>query len=177
MEMSGKERQKKCRYCHRFMGPKWDETHCISDGRKDDKVRVVTEEECEKCEKYESKYIEYPITVNGIDNEKIRTTGRYEPGSVCGIRPCEEKYNKKTYIGIYIGELPIAINTQYNKNTGILHNSCINNPAIFVPELKKIIFGIESWWQIIDKVEDAEDISDEEIGKQWYVQMMMERNQ
>ena len=67
---------------------------------------------------------------------------------------CKGKYNEKTYIGIYIGDLPIQILTSYKESTGQLINSTMNNPAIFVPELKKIIYGCESWWKIIRSVDE-----------------------
>lgn len=61
-----KTKQKRCRYCHRFMGRNYDESHCVADGWEDDKVKIVTEEECEKCDFFESKFIEYPLTQRKI---------------------------------------------------------------------------------------------------------------
>ena len=58
------ERQEKCRYIHRFCGVNHNESHCVVDGWENDKVKTVTVEDCEKCEKYKSRYIEYPIEVN-----------------------------------------------------------------------------------------------------------------
>ena len=45
------------------------------------------------------------------------------------------------------------------------------NPAIFVPELKKIVFGCESWWRKIDSMDEVKDITDEDIENQWYVKL------
>ena len=85
---------------------------------------------------------------------------------------CAKEYNEKTYIGIYIGDLPIQILTSYKESTGQLINSTMNNPAIFVPELKKIIYGCESWWKTIRSVDEFSKISNEDIDNTWYVKLL-----
>ena len=172
-ELDGKTKQKRCRYCHRFMGKNHNESHCVVDGWEDDKVRTVTEEECESCQRFDSKFIEYPLTIQGIENRKIDTRGLgHECGCLCEISPCAEEYEGKSYLGIYLGDLPISIHSSHNRKTGILTNSTMNNPAIFVPELKKIIYGCESFWREINSIEDFEGISNEEIENTWYVKML-----
>ena len=94
-----------------------------------------------------------------------------------GIRPCAKEYNEKTYIGIYIGDLPIQILTSYKESTGQLINSTMNNPAIFVPELKKIIYGCESWWKTIRSVDEFSKISNEDINNTWYVKLLQSMDQ
>ena len=42
-----KSRQAKCKFCHRCMGPKHNESHCVVDGWDDDKVKTVTDSDCE----------------------------------------------------------------------------------------------------------------------------------
>lgn len=172
-----KTKQKRCRYCHRFMGRNYDESHCVADGWEDDKVKIVTEEECEKCDFFESKFIEYPLTIQGIENRKIDTKGMYETGSLCEISPCKKEYEGKSFLGIYLGDLPIRIHTTYDRKSGILNNFAMTNPAIFVPELKKIIYGMESWWRIIEKPEDFKGISKEDIENTWYVKMLRNMEQ
>jgi len=72
--------------------------------------------------------------------------------------------------------LPIAIHTSFSSDTGILKNSTMNNPAIFVPELKKIIYGCESWWREIESVDDFTSISEEDIENTWYVKLLKSLN-
>lgn len=164
---------KRCRYCHRFMGKNHNESHCVADGWEDNKVKTITEDDCQKCERFDSKYIEYPLTISGIDNNKIDTSGLgHVCGALCEISPCGEEYNGKSFIGIYLGDLPIAITTSHNRETGILTNRAMTNPAIFVPELKRIIYGCESWWREIESVEDFKGISKEDIENTWYVQLL-----
>lgn len=167
-----KVKQDRCRFCHRFMGKNHDESHCVVDGWENDKVKIVSEEQCEKCNLFESKFIEYPLTIQGIENQKIDTRGMYEIGSLCEISPCAKEYEGRNFLGIYIGDLPIGIHTSYDRKSGILNNFAMTNPAIFVPELKKIIYGMQSWWRIIEKPEDFKGISKEDIENTWYVKML-----
>ncbi|MGN0414882.1 MAG: hypothetical protein ACI4FX_05270, partial [Agathobacter sp.] len=146
---------------------------CVADGWEDDKIHVCTKEECEGCGRFDSKYIEYPLTVSGIENAPVDTTGLgHECGCLVEIRPCREEYGGKSYIGIYLGDLPIRIMSSFDRRTGVLKNSALTNPAIFVPELRKIIYGCESWWHEIKSMENFEGISEEDIENTWYVQLL-----
>lgn len=166
---------RRCRYAHpSFLNDYTNpEFHCVADGWKDDKVKVCTEEMCEACEKFDSRYIEYPLTIEGIESETIDTTGiGHECGCLVEIKPCGEEYADKSYLGIYIGDLPIQITSSFDPTTKVLKNSTMNNPAIFVPELRKIVYGCESWWREIKSLEDFKGISEEEIENTWYVQLL-----
>lgn len=50
----------------------------------------------------------------------------------------------------------------------------MNNPAIYVFELKKIIYGCESYWNIIDDPNDFKEITKETLDNVWYVQLLKE---
>lgn len=173
-----KSKMARCRYCYRFMGENHNENYCVVNGYENDKTKIVTEKDCEECSLFDSKYIEYPLTINGIENNAIDTSGLgHECGCLCEIRPCGEEYQGKSYIGIYLGELPISIHTSFDRRTGILSNQTMNNPAIFVPELKKIIYGCESWWREIHSVKDFKGISQEDIDNTWYVKLLKQLEQ
>lgn len=117
--------------------------------------------------------IEYPISVNKIENHRITTEGLgHKCGALCVIKPCDKKYHGKSYIGIYIGNLPINIITSFDEEQGILTNRTMDNPAIFVPELKKIIYGCESWWKEIESPDDFKEITIEDIENQWYMKIL-----
>jgi hypothetical protein len=50
---------------------------------------------------------------------------------------------------------------------------CSYNPAIFVPELNKVIFGYESWWSEITTEEELNNvITDHTIENVWYVKLL-----
>lgn len=171
--MKPSEKQKKCRYAHRYFGKNRNETHCVKEGRENDKVKTVSNHDCDNCDKYKSKYIEYPLTIKGIENKKMDTTGiSHDIGCFVEIKPCNEKYENKTFLGIYLGNLPIQIISRFNNKTEILENSCLTNPAIFVPELKEIIYGCESYWREIENIQDFKDITEEDINNTWYIQLL-----
>ena len=174
--MGHQEKQKHIKRC-RFSFPHYEkgriEYQCLFEGYEDDEIHTCTEEECEQCEKYDSRYIEYPLTIKGIENRPIEKCGfGHTVGCMVAVRPCGEEYGEKTYLGIYLGELPIQIMTSYDPTTGVLTNSAMQNPGIFVPELKKIVYGCGSWWREIKSVDELKAITDEDIENTWYVQLL-----
>lgn len=125
------------------------------------------------CEEYVCRYIEYPIEISGIEYPKSQTSNlkTYEIGSLVRIRPCADEYKNKTYLGVFLGELPNGLYVSYNQEKKLSINYSFN-PAIFVPELKKIIYGCESFWSIIDKEEDLKEITDKMIADVPYVAIL-----
>lgn len=100
--------------------------------------------------------IEYPIEVHGIDCKDSDALKPYNFGTKCGdfvsIKPCGDEYGGKTYLGIFLGSLALSVFVSHNRNTKNLEVEMgMHNPAIFVPDLNKVILGIESWW---GKIED-----------------------
>lgn len=167
------ERQKTCRHAFPYMGKNFDKTYCRHKMNTDNESdSIVTNEECEQCKRFKSKYIQYPLTINDIVIEKIENHGLHTIGTPVRIRPCAKEYKNKTYLGIYIGELPIQSTVRHNETENKLIIGTMNNPAIYVFELKKIIYGCESYWQPIEKSENLKDISDETIENQWYVKAL-----
>lgn len=145
---------------------------CVVDGWEDDKVTKTNESRCEACEKYKSRYIEYPITVNDIEVKPTKYDSRCcKTGDLVAVRPCEEKYEKKTYLGFYLGDLPKTILTTFNSKDGILNIDTMRNPAMFVPELGEIIWGCESWWHEVKSENELRGITDKDINETWYVKL------
>lgn len=118
------------------------------------------------------------LTINELkelahpENKALQDGGR-ETGCLVKIRPCGEEYGNKSYLGFYLGDLALgsSITTAENK---IQLNFSGHNPAIFVPSLKKIIYGCESWWGPIRTEKDLAEITDSDIDKIWYVQLWKE---
>lgn len=163
--MSEKTKRARCRFAFPEFGNGKTEWKCLKDETKAD------DEKCEACGSFDSKYIEYPLTIQGITNTEIRKENK-NCGHWCEVSPCAKEYNGKSYLGIYLGKLPVQILTSYTAKTGMLENGCIMNPAIFVPELNKIIYGFESFWRLIDSPDDFKGITEEDINNTWYVQML-----
>lgn len=127
MSENNQSKRSRCRYCFPPVSEKCNEFQCAVNGWEDENIKNVSCEDCENCDKFSSRYIEYPITVNGIESEKIKSYDlSCECGTLCEIKPCGEEYENKSYLGIYLGELPISIATSYDKDTGVLKNRAVN---------------------------------------------------
>ena len=127
------------------------------------------------------KSTEYPITVNGIQRRSLAPRAAlFSPvdvGHMVSIRPlpimdvCD---GKTTYLGIYLGEMAVENIIALHKKEGILVIQPHMNPAIFVPDLNRIIYGYESWWGEIESEEKLRTITDEDIQNIWYVKALKE---
>lgn len=127
------------------------------------------------CDNYKSRYIEYPIEVSKINTNVNK--GNYRDsqiGKFAKIAPCGEEYKGKTYLGLYLGDLPIGHSISHNPDNKELNVSFTNNPAIFIFDLNKIVYGMESWWGIIESEEDLKEITGNDINNIWYVKALKE---
>ena len=136
---------------------------------KKQEYKKIDESECENCPMYKSIFIEYPIQVTKIDQTPIDYRDCLDASKIG--KPVKVRVKDKTYIGIFIGELPEATHISHNESTGVLTVNHRMNPAMFVPELNRIVFGYESWWSVIESPEDFKEITDDDINNVWYVQM------
>ena len=177
MEDKNKSKRSRCRYHFPDITVEGEETkiihYCIKEMDELNEEVTCTEEKCEKCKKFNSKYIEFPIKVNKIQNNPIeKASFTADEGSIVEIRPCGDEYDGKSYMGFFLGELPISIFNTYDSKSKVLTNSTINNPAIFVPALGKIIYGCESWWKLIENVDELEKLAKEDINNARYEKML-----
>ena len=120
---------------------------------------------------YDSRFIEYPITVNAIEQKPIDYSDilyKNYVGKPVAVRLCN---SDKTYFGLFLGELPSSSTVSLNKEN-ILTVNHMMNPAMFVPELNKIVFGYESWWMVLENEKDFQEISDADIENVWYVRAL-----
>jgi hypothetical protein len=100
-------------------------------------------------------------------------------GKMVLIRPCGDEYENKTFIGFYLGDIATG-SSMCIKDDKVVVDFSGHNPAIFVPELGKIIYGYESWWGEIKSEEDFKKITNENIQNVWYVKLlkvMMEKEE
>lgn len=176
------ERQKKCKNSFPYMGKEMNKTYCRKlmqerrDADEDDMSVCVSNEQCENCPDYESRFIEYPIQVNSIKCDKMKQLMMGRAGSLVKIRPCNKEYGDKTYLGLYLGNQPWSQTVSYNKELGELTVGVATNPAIYVFDLQRIIFGAESWWGIIESLEELKDITDDDINNIWYIKALKAMN-
>lgn len=120
--------------------------------------------------------IEYPIQVDKLTFEKtsvVEDGWMHKAGTFVGVRPVDKEYGGKTYLGIYIGEIALSTVARYDsKQKELIVGPALHNPAIFVFDLGKIIFGCESWWYKIESEEQLKDITNEDIDNVWYVKAL-----
>lgn len=124
------------------------------------------------CPEYSSRYIQYPIQVTRINYDERMNLNEPDIGRFVRIKPCGEEYEDKTYLGLFLGDLPIDIRVRHNSSSGELSVGFRENPAIFVFALNKIIYGMESWWGIIESEDDLKEITQDVIEGQWYVKAL-----
>lgn len=116
--------------------------------------------------------MKFPIEISTIlrqgFRDDIRQTERV--GSPVRIRPVGDE---KTYFGVYLGDLNREVMIFRGSKSKALFLSNRTNPAIWVPDLNKVVWGDSSWWAIIEKKEDLDRlISDKDIESIWYVNLM-----
>jgi hypothetical protein len=91
------------------------------------------------------------------------------------IRPCDKALGGKTYIGILLGDMPLGIGVAVHTQTNVAQVGPTHyNPAIWVPDLKRVVFGCESWWGLVDGLDDLRAITDKSIDNIWYVKAAKE---
>ncbi|MHC4647570.1 MAG: hypothetical protein ACYTBJ_18980 [Planctomycetota bacterium] len=118
--------------------------------------------------------MKYPMEVHDIQLGRLGlgSSVNGETGSYVSIRPCAKEHEGKTFLGILLGDLPVGFVVVYRPSTKKLTVVGKDNPAIFVPDLGKIVFGCESWWGPIKSPEQLREITKEDINNVWYVQAL-----
>ena len=101
-----------------------------------------------------------------------------DAGKFVSVRPCGNEYGDKTYLGIYMGDMPqleMAVKDRPehgDKALYITRRDFMGNPAIYVPDLNQIIYGAESWWGVIKSPNELRQITNADIDNVWYVQAL-----
>ena len=119
----------------------------------------------------------FPITVSKIKQGPDEPGFCLSSGSIgkfVAIRPCAEEYKDKTFLGLYVGNLPLGLACSIDDDGTLTVCKNFHNPAIYVFDLKKIIYGAESWWGEIETEDDLRKISNEDIENIWYVKALRE---
>ena len=115
--------------------------------------------------------------VRGIEYEEFAPKppflGRYKIGDICAVRPVTDNPENKSYLGVYLGDLPTGIMHSIKGDELIPMIGAFNrNPAIYCFELKRVVMGYESWWCRLDAIEDFKEITNADIDSVWYVQIL-----
>lgn len=107
---------------------------------------------------------------------------RWEEGEMfrdrkCGtpvkVRSCKKEHGDKTYFGILLGDLALSVSHSIDGAGVVTACRSFFNPAIFVPELKTVVYGCGSWWGEIESEEEmAKLITDDTIKNVWYMRLL-----
>lgn len=113
----------------------------------------------------------------GKDCAPFKDGWRAETGSWVAVRPCAKEHEGKTYLGVLLGDAALSVSTRYDPKTRALgFEPFHHNPAMYVPDIKKVIYGCGSWWSVIESPEDLKKITDTDIENVWYVRALKELN-
>ena len=103
--------------------------------------------------------IEFPTEISSVEGHvgrpKAGAMVEAKVGAFVRIRPCSEALKDQTFLGVYIGDIPVDVVYEIEKENNKLHVRTYNNCAFFVFELNRVIFGSESWWS---EIKDGADI-------------------
>jgi hypothetical protein len=107
---------------------------------------------------FDSRYIETPLSIlNGICLHELEYSkrGMHKKEDIGKFVKCRVCADGKTYLGIYLGEFPQTISLSYQKDDQTMDvEPGFYNPAMWVMQLNRIVWGSESYWGIIEKPED-----------------------
>jgi hypothetical protein len=132
---------------------------CNATGKKRDAwPRVVTELDVELG----------PMLTNPLRGEAAK--GAFVKVRLAG----SENEAESTHLGILLGDLPMGISVRIAEGGKMSLRWGAGNPAMWVPALKRIVMGCESWWSLIESPEELKAITDADIGAIPYVQAFAE---
>jgi hypothetical protein len=134
----------------------------------------MEQDKCENGEIVACDKLNFPVEVSAIEilSDRQRRDAA-KVGALVRVRPCAKDCGDKTYLGIFLGDLPLEVDAFYRDKSHKLTIGLHRNPAMFVPELKRVVWGCGSWWGFIEKPEDAERmITGESIASIPYVKVL-----
>ena len=142
-------------------------------------AHVITPDKCVGCASFKSRYITFPLTIDDVECEDMieyRKPVGNDVGTLVAVRPCDDEFEGKTYLGILVAEAPTTIGVTTSKgedgSTVLKASPSFYNPLIVIPSIHRLVFGMESWWHAINSKEDLKPITDEVISNAWYVKAL-----
>lgn len=117
----------------------------------------------------------FPIEVYGItwsEAPMLRPPLLSRGVTWVAVRPCDGD-GKRTHLGFLLGDMALGASVRYDRKSGVLSVApSMHNPAIWVPDLGRIVYGCESWWGAIKGPDDLRKITDADIQDVWYVRAL-----
>ena len=115
--------------------------------------------------------IEFPLVeVSAIEfKRKNRLDTSSNVGAWVAVRPAS---GTETYLGVYLGDFIVECFPSYNLKNKKISLFPHSNPAMWVPDLNRVVWGYESWWRVIKSPESLRQITDGDIHNVWYVKAL-----
>jgi hypothetical protein len=129
---------------------------------------------CHRCTGTGRQPISFPWVVTRVqwDDQPIKPALFHPNTTWVRIRPCDAACEGKTYLGWLLGDFARSSVAQLHKDGTLAISMAMHNPAIFVPDLGRVVYGCESWWSPIETPEDLRQITDATIENVWYVKAL-----
>lgn len=95
--------------------------------------------------------------------------GTSNVGKFVAVRTVDDE---TTYLGIHLGDLRTEPMVSFSERSNTLFVDSITNPAMFVPDLNRVVWGSGSWWRLIESEKDLQKITNQDIKNIWYVKAL-----
>ncbi len=156
--------------CHQCHGSGWDELERVFLGEFPGPVRA-----CDGCCGIGTVADVYPMVITKIATD-ARATRILMPHrkKTSWVAVKQVGDDDRTYLGVLLGNLAQWVQASRDECGVLSLFPCGHNPAMFVPDLGKVVMGCESWWRSLTKPEDLRCITDQDIGGAWYVRALTE---
>jgi len=124
--------------------------------------------DCDSCDRFEPE-MAFPLKCNDILIDEYDRDAEHDSrvGDFAAVSPCDDRFGGKTYLGLYLGKLPLRINLMYSGDYGenVIDVGMYRNPALLVPSLNRVVYGEECWWKFIESPDELQPL-DEDIRRQ-----------
>ncbi len=104
-------------------------------------------------------------------DEEFALYNRYKNIQLVEVNPCATEYENKSFIGLYLGDFPQSVCGSYEEDKFIIKPTR-SNPLIYIPDTNTVVFGSNSFWRKVEKIEDFKGISKEDIENTWYIKLL-----
>lgn len=132
---------------------------------------------CSECDGTGQVKKRFPLIVTKLQwgNDELIQRSLWKPSvKWVAVRPCDDECQGKTYLGIALGDMALGMYANIEADGTLKVNRGHYNPAMYVPDLHRVVFGCGSWWRAIKTPEDLRQISDADIDNVWYVRALRE---
>lgn len=133
---------------------------------------------CSACHGTGRREPAFPALIDGVEYSSLSRVSERNgyrdglKGSWVAVRPCDPECAGKTYLGLYLGDMVMSAFASVRGT--VVQVQPFLNPAIWVFDLRRVVWGVGSWWGPITGPEGLRKITDQDIDNVWYVRALKE---